>query len=710
MFSLRMALCLFGVAFLRFSLPAQTDLSKLPLSELKAQADSGDAAAQFQVGLRYTRGDGVMKDYVEGLKWVRKSAEQDYAEAEWYLGNCYIGGRGLDRDYDQAFQWIQKAAKQGIVDAEATLGVCYEFGHGVEQNSGEANEWYRKAAPLNNAIAQNNLGAAMIQGRGTARDVIQGYKWILLSAAQGHKTALENVNRYERTLTAHQLAEAKALAEAFRSADLSASKGSLPPLPTAAPSSAVAQSSSPPPAPHMGSGATLGVGQLPAPPPMSNYPSQGRQASSGSLRERAEAGDPQAQVDLGIAYTTGNGVPKNFSEAVKWFRKSAQQNNAIAQYNLGVAYAQGLGGVHRSAAEACKWYRSSAEQNYAEAEYNLGCAYLNGQGMRKNGAEAFGWFVKAAQQNIHDAQGNLAYCYMNGIGVQRDDIQAYKWAALAAQGGNQNARGYISTLNGRMSRAAIAQAQQQAHEFAPNQGGATQPAPNPEQSAPPQTGPLRAHNTGTGFFVTTDGYLITNNHVVQGAAAVQLVTVTMRGKASAKVSATVVKLDPYNDLALLKAEGTFTALPVGPSYDMKLGDTVSTIGFPMTDMMGYYPKFTRGEISSLAGLQDDPRYFQISTPIQPGNSGGALVDEYGNVVGVTSSGLNAAAVLQKTGHAPENVNYAIKSYLVRIFLEPSLGKSGKLLTPITGGDKPADVIDHMEAAAAFVVSFWHTSQ
>lgn len=694
---------LLAIALLQFKSLAHSETSKSTFEELKAKAEAGDAAAQYQFGLHYARGDGAAKNYVEGLKWVRKSAEQDYAEAEWYLGNSYFGGRGLDRDYDLAFQWVQKAAKQGIVDAEATLGVCYEFGHGVDKNLAEANEWYRKAAQLNNAIAQNNLGAAMIQGRGIGRDVIQAYKWILLAGAQGNKTALENVNRYERTLTAEQLAQAKALAEAFRSADLSASKESLPPLPTAAQSSAVAQNASPPPVPQMGSGNTLGVGQLPTPPPMSNYPSEGQQSTSGSLQERAEAGDPQAQCDLGIAYTAGNGVPKNFSQAVKWFRKSAEQNNAAAQYNLGVAYAQGLGGAHKSMVEAFKWYRNSAEQNYADAQYNLGCAYLFGQGVRKNGGEAFKWFGKASEQDVVDAQANLGYCYMNGIGVQRDDIQAYKWSALAAARGNEKAREYLGTLNSRMSRAAISQGQQLAKEFAPNQGG-TEPAPNPEQPQPPQTGALRPHNTGTGFFITEDGYLITNNHVVQGGAAVQLIS------RHAKVVATVVEVDPANDLALLKAEGEYTALPIGSSFDVKLGDTVSTIGFPLIDLQGVSPKFTRGEISSLAGFKDDVRYFQMSTQIQPGNSGGALVDEHGNVIGVTSATLTAGALFKSRGVMPENVNYAIKSYLVADFLKWALRKSpGKLKPPNADQEKPSGLIDRMKEAAVLVVVYVHGS-
>src|ERR1039457_7599797 len=72
----------------------------------------------------------------------------------------------------------------------------------------------------------------------------------------------------------------------------------------------------------------------------------------------------------------------------------------------------------------------------------------------------------------------------------------------------------------------------------------------------------------------------------------------------------------------------------------------------------------QGEIASLSGAGDGPRYFQISVPVQPGNSGGALVDEHGNVIGIVSAKLDEAAALTASGSLPENVNYAVKSSLL----------------------------------------------
>ena len=87
------------------------------------------------------------------------------------------------------------------------------------------------------------------------------------------------------------------------------------------------------------------------------------------------------------------------------------------------------------------------------------------------------------------------------------------------------------------------------------------------------------------------------------------------------IDATVVKVDAANDLALLKADGRFAPLPIAASRTVNLGGTVATIGFPNIGMQGFAPKLAKGEIASLSGAGDDPRYFQISVPVQPGKVG-----------------------------------------------------------------------------------------
>ena len=205
--------------------------------------------------------------------------------------------------------------------------------------------------------------------------------------------------------------------------------------------------------------------------------------------------------------------------------------------------------------------------------------------------------------------------------------------------------------------------------------------------------------TGTGFFITDDGYLISNNHVVKDATKVRLVT------SAGLIDAKVVKVDAANDLALLKAEGKFSPLPISPSRSAQLGSTVATVGFPNIGMQGFSPKLAKGEIASLAGSQDDSRYFQISVPVQPGNSGGALVDEHGNVVGVVSAKLDASVALAASGALPENVNYAVKSSFLLSFLESVPAVSAKLKEPVTADRKFEDVVKSAQDAAVLVLVY-----
>jgi S1-C subfamily serine protease len=311
---------------------------------------------------------------------------------------------------------------------------------------------------------------------------------------------------------------------------------------------------------------------------------------------------------------------------------------------------------------------------------------------RKNHTEAVKWYLRAAAQGNAAAQNNLGVAYLNGEGVPMDYIQAYEWLNLAAaQGGlaEITATKIRDNLAGQMTPGQIAEAQRLAREFRPRK----------ESGSDNSTSPESPTASGSGFFITDDGYLITNNHVVKNAAQVRLVT------NAGLISARVVKVDTANDLALLKAEGKFSSLPIASSRTMKLGGTVATVGFPNIGLQGFAPKFARGEIASLSGAVDDARYFQISVPVQPGNSGGALVDERGNVVGVVSAKLDAATALKSSGALPENVNYAVKSSYLLSFLESVPEVSAKLKEANAQEIKFVEVVEKAKQAAVLVLVY-----
>jgi len=442
---------------------------------------------------------------------------------------------------------------------------------------------------------------------------------------------------------------------------------------------------------------------------------------------RAERGDAKAQFDLGCAYFKGDGVAKDGVEAMKWWRKAAEQGHAGAQYNLAYGYAIGSGvtkdvvesfkwchkaaeqgnviaqyilgldyragtGTPRNYEEAAKWHQKAAEQGLADAQIELGKLYSSGLGVPQNYQKAAEMFRMAAEQGNGAAQGVLGYCYWIGQGVPKDFTEAYKWFNLASARGDEKANNGLSAIEREMTPEQIAEAQRLAREFKPRKE-------TPSSSSDNATSPDSPTATGTGFFITDDGYLITNNHVVKDAAKVRLVT------SAGTISAKVVQVDAANDLALLKAKGRFAPLPVAASRGVKLGGTVATVGFPNIGLQGFAPKLAKGEIASLSGAQDDARYFQISVPVQPGNSGGALVDEHGNVVGVVSAKLDAATALASSGALPENVNYAVKSSFLLSFLESVSAVSAKLKEPITADRKFEDVVKSAQDAAVLVLVY-----
>ena len=412
-------------------------------------------------------------------------------------------------------------------------------------------------------------------------------------------------------------------------------------------------------------------------------------------KAKGENGDAIAQDTLGTWYYTGTSVSKNYAEAVKWWRKAAEQGNASGQYGLGICYWNG-NGVSKDTTEAAKWYRKSAEQGNANGQWGLaGCYdYDDGKGVKKNFVEAAKWLRKAAEQGQADAQNLLGLHYYMGKGVIKDYVEAYKWINLSASQGNKIAEKSLGHLEKELSGEQIAEAQRLSREFKQRKTSILNKEVLSSGSATSQP-----KISGTGFFITDDGYLITNEHVVKDAAQVRLVT------SAGLISARVVKVDAANDLALLKAEGKFSSLPIAPSRAVKLGGTVATVGFPNLGLQGFAPKFARGEIASLSGAGDDARYFQISVPVQPGNSGGALVDERGNVVGVVSAKLNAAAALAASGSLPENVNYAVKSSYLLSFLESVPDVSAKLKEANVKEIKFEEVVERAKQAAVLVLVY-----
>jgi S1-C subfamily serine protease/TPR repeat protein len=173
-----------------------------------------------------------------------------------------------------------------------------------------------------------------------------------------------------------------------------------------------------------------------------------------------------------------------------------------------------------------------------------------------------------------------------------------------------------------------------------------------------------AVSTGTGFFVAAEGYLVTNHHVIEDKT-----NFAVRDFRGNFYRATVVAGDASKDLALLRIEANYPALRILGSNAVAKGQRVVAVGYPQTSIQGNESKVTDGLISSFSGMKDDPDWFQISVPIQGGNSGGPLATEQGDVVGVVVATANVAKFYKMTGNFPQNVNYAIKSNVLLDFLK-----------------------------------------
>lgn len=168
--------------------------------------------------------------------------------------------------------------------------------------------------------------------------------------------------------------------------------------------------------------------------------------------------------------------------------------------------------------------------------------------------------------------------------------------------------------------------------------------------------------SGTGFFITSTGYIATNYHVIKNSSELEV-----RDIRGTTLPAKLIKSDPANDLAIIKIEAKTKPLAIARSSTVRKGDPVFTIGFPNISMQGLSAKVTEGTVSSLSGLRDEPGNFQVSVPVQPGNSGGPLINKEGHVVGVIVAKLSAEMALKSGSTIPEAVNYAVKSnYLLEL--------------------------------------------
>jgi S1-C subfamily serine protease len=200
--------------------------------------------------------------------------------------------------------------------------------------------------------------------------------------------------------------------------------------------------------------------------------------------------------------------------------------------------------------------------------------------------------------------------------------------------------------------------------------------------------PSNSMSTGTGFFISED-YIITCSHVLTEANTITIV------KNGSKYNATKIMDNPSLDFALLrisryKSNKYFT---VSKFLNEKIGNKLYTLGFPLSNILGSDIRVTDGIISSKSGINSDPIYFQLSAPIQPGNSGGPVINEKFAVIGIASSKISDQYVIQNTGVVPQNVNFGVKSdYVLPMLEEYIVPKQSNILSLNDAMDATVQII------------------
>jgi S1-C subfamily serine protease len=197
-------------------------------------------------------------------------------------------------------------------------------------------------------------------------------------------------------------------------------------------------------------------------------------------------------------------------------------------------------------------------------------------------------------------------------------------------------------------------------------------------------------SSGSGVVISTEGEILTNAHVVENCQSV-----TMRLAPGNSEVGVLVASDEKNDLALVRLKDNRNPPPSVAVFregaPIRAGDAIVALGYPLSGVLATTANVSVGNVSALAGLADDSRYLQISAPVQPGNSGGPLLDASGHLVGVVTAKLDALRFARFTGDIPQNVNFALKAEVARTFLDSKgiayqTARSDLQLSPADVGD------------------------
>jgi len=589
-------------------------------------------------------------DWPTAARELAPLAERGDARAQALYGRLLLDGKGVAKDEMEAVRLLQASAGRGVPAGQMGLASALLAGRGgLQKDPAAAIALLQRAADAGDPEALHLLGTFQLFGTNTPRDAPHGVENLQRAAQLGWGSSQE----------------------------------------------------------------LLGIVLLDGLAGQPRDPARG----VALLRQASDQGMAIALFRLGAVMVVGDVIPRDVAAGIEMLRKAAEKGNVQAASLLGQLFWNGTL-VQKDRPRAVPWLRQAAEGGVIDAQNLYSVALWFGDGIAQDRPEAVVWARRAAEKGLAAAQNSLGEAYRQGIGVGRDPVEAYSWFLQAIA----NAKTPADKAVYEASRTRLAAELQpadldRARDLAVARSGkpvaafASTAAPTPPSllppipAGPPNTPPAptpapqprQLGSAGTGFFVGRDGTAITDSHVV---AACRIIRVTPTDSPRAGEAAVVAR-DSVNDLAVLKT----SLVPADiarfrEDKPMRPGDGVVAIGYPLSNLLSREANVTVGVISAMGGPRGDTRFFQITAPIQKGNSGGPLADMSGNVVGIVQSKLNAAAVQKVYDDMPQNIAFATKADLLRRFLTDN----GIPYQTATAKEalSAADVGERMKRATAFI--------
>ena len=349
-------------------------------------ASQDNALAQYELGVLYHRGAGVVKDVLRASRWYERAAELGYAEAQYRLGNMYLMGEGVRQSDTEAAHWLEKAAQQNHGNARSNLANLRRI------SSAKPREELEKEAA--------SLPPLKVKDK---------------AVAGGKK---KKRGFFKRIFSRDDVIEAQ---------------------PGNPPGNPVMQESIPETQDQTGHSGTEVASVVTDDAPDRAASKTKSKGFFSRWFGRDDKEDRKAPGDMKPSGTDGQetGSPVLTSGTSGQRPAPLGGSSAVSNYELGMAYA--LGDVlEQDHTKAFEYFARSAQQGYAPAQYRLGVAYANGDGTAKDLTKAVEWYEKSAAQGYASAQRSLALIYLNGLEeIDQNKPLSLAWYSLLAEDGNQ---------------------------------------------------------------------------------------------------------------------------------------------------------------------------------------------------------------------------------------------------------------------------------